>query len=71
MSNGCVQIKKKSKRTLIFGRMVVHKGRTNEQTSKLMTSLIFGPMVVRKERTNERGSYILSNGSVQIKEINQ
>ena len=51
--------------------MVVHKGRTNEQTSKLMTSLIFGPMVVRKERTNERGSYILSNGSVQIKEINQ
>ena len=71
MSNGCAQIKKKSKRALIFGQMVVHKGRTNEQTSKLMRTLIFGPLVVHKERTNERGSYISSNVCVQIKEINQ
>ena len=72
------------KETIYFGGMVVcRRKNVNERGSytlvdwscankinKSMRTLIFGPMVADKERIFEKGSYFLSNGSVQINEIN-
>ena len=41
LSNGRVQIKCKSTRTLIFGRMVVHKEKINERESYIFVECSF------------------------------
>ena len=45
----CANKKKKSIKTLIFGRMLVHK-----RKKEINEDLIFGRMIVHKERVYER-----------------